>query len=134
MNELLSDMRQTLEELNKHDDVNLAAFVKRFEPALASGEAATQWMLEQNDASLPAATSVEYLMMQGRLAGAWMMARLALAAYAQLSDDGADRDYLSSKMVLARYYAERMLPLVEAAETIITDSASTTIALDQAML
>jgi len=31
MNELLSDMRQTLEELNKHDDVNLAAFVKRFE-------------------------------------------------------------------------------------------------------
>jgi len=63
-----------------------------------------------------------------------MMARLALAAYAQLSDDGADRDYLSSKMVLARYYAERMLPLVEAAETIITDSASTTIALDQAML
>jgi len=62
MSELLSDMRQTLEELNKHDEVNLAAISKRFEPALASGEASTQWMLEQNDASLPQPMH-SYLMM-----------------------------------------------------------------------
>jgi len=134
MSELLSDMRLTLDELNKQSDNNLAAISKRFEPALTSGEATTQWMLEQNDASLPAATSVEYLMMQGRLAGAWMMARSALAAHAQLSGDDADSDFLNTKLVMARYYAERMLPLVESAEIIIKDSASTTIALEQVML
>ena len=134
MGELLADMRLTLDELKKHDSDEFKAIVKRFEPAVDAAETATQWLLGQNDATLPAATSVEYLMMQGRLAGGWMMARSALAAQALLNAGDSDSDYLNAKILLTRYYAERMLPLVESSLTIITDSAQTTIALDQALL
>lgn len=134
MGELLSDMRSTLDELKQQDSEDFQAIVKRFEPALNASESATQWLLGQNDATLPAATSVEYLMMKGRLAGGWMMARSALAAKSQLNQGNSDSDYLGAKILLARYYAERMLPLVESSLTIITDSAQTTIALDEALL
>jgi len=72
--------------------------------------------------------------MQGRLAGAWMLARSALAAYALKQEAGADHAYLDAKITLARYYAERTLPLVEAGETIVVESAESTIALDTAQL
>ncbi len=134
MGELLSDMRATLEELKQHDAIAFQAISKRLEPAIASAETATEWMLGQNDATLPAASSVEFLMMLGRLAGGWMMARSALAAKALLDAGDSDAEYLGAKIILARYYAERMLPLVESSLTIIVDSAQTTIELDEALL
>jgi len=73
-------------------------------------------------------------MMHGRLAGAWIMARAALAAVAEKQKDGADMAFLDAKTLLARYYAERTLPLVEAAKTIVIDSADSTIGLDIAQL
>lgn len=132
--ELTDDMRETLTELEQHDDVNLKAIFKRFEPAVAAAESATEWLLGQNDATLPAAASVEFLMLQGRLAGGWMMARSALAAKRLSAVDDADQAYLEARIILARYYAERTLPLVESSLTIIVDSAQTTVALDQSAL
>jgi len=109
MSELLSDMRDVLAKLNEIDHLDMKAISKRFDPAID-------------------------LMMQGRLAGAWMLARSALAAYALKQEAGADHAYLDAKITLARYYAERTLPLVEAGETIVVESAESTIALDTAQL
>ncbi len=134
MSELMSDMQETLAALNKHDHLDMKAIAKRLKPAIESAQSATEWLLGQNDATLPSATSVEYLMMQGRLAGGWMIARSALAALRLKNSEGADTAYLDAKITLARYYAERMLPLVESAHTIVIDSAETTIALDTAQL
>lgn len=134
MSELMQDMRGTLDELNKLDHLDLKAIAKRFEPAIAAGDLATQWLLGQNDATLPSATSVEYLMMQGRLAGGWMIARSALAAFKLKQLNEADHAYLDAKITLARYYAERMLPLVESSATIVVEGAESTIALDAAQL
>ncbi|MFK7852966.1 MAG: acyl-CoA dehydrogenase [Granulosicoccus sp.] len=134
MSELMQDMQETLDELNKHDHLDMKAIAKRFEPAIAAGDLATQWLLGQNDATMPSATSVEYLMMQGRLAGGWMIARSALAAFRLKQLDEADHAYLDAKITLARYYAERMLPLVESSATIVVEGAESTIALDAAQL
>jgi len=134
MSELLADMQKVLVELNQIDHLDMKAISRRFEPAIASADSATRWLLGQNDATLPSATSVEYLMMQGRLAGGWMLARSALAAYALKQEQDADHAYLDAKITLARYYAERMLPLVESSETIVVESAESTIALDTAQL
>ncbi len=133
MSELLADMQATLNVLEGIDHVDLKAVSKRLSAAVKAAEEATKWLLRQNDATLPSATSVEYLMMQGRLAGGWMIARAALAAYGVKSDEGADHAYLDTKMALARYYSERMLPLVESGCTIVTESAESTIsvAVDQ---
>lgn len=134
MSELISDMSETLAQLKKIDHLDIKSVAIRFEPALASAEAANQWLLGQNDATLPSATSVEFLMMHGRLAGGWMIARSALAAYELKQHEGADDAFLDAKIMLARYYAERMLPLVEASETIITGGAESTVSLDAALL
>ncbi len=130
LGELVADMRSTLESLASQDHVDLQAIVKRLEPAVSASEKATTWLLAQNDASLPAAVSVEFLMMQGRLAGGWMLARSALAAAELRQADDADQIYLDARITVARYYAERMLPLVESASTIIVESAQSTVALD----
>ena len=134
MGELMQDMRGTLDELSKLDHQDMKAICRRLEPSIVAGESATQWLLGQNDATLPSATSVEFLMMQGRLAGGWMMARSALAAEKLKKLDDADHAYLDAKITLARYYSERMLPLVESSSTIVTQGAESTIALDTAQL
>ena len=132
--ELMEDLRATLERLDGADHVALAAVARRLRAATEAAEEATAWLLGQNDATLPAATSVEYLMLMGRLAGGWMMARLALAAHRRAADDDADRAWLAARLALARYYAERTLPLVESSRTIIVESAESTVALDVAQL
>lgn len=134
MSELIADMQGTLDQLKQIDHLDIKSLANRFEPALASAESANQWLLGQNDATLPSATSVEFLMMHGRLAGGWMIARSALAAYQLKHKEGSDDAYLDAKIMLARYYAERMLPLVEASGTIITVGAESTVSLDAALL
>ncbi|MFK7861130.1 MAG: acyl-CoA dehydrogenase [Granulosicoccus sp.] len=134
MSELIADMNETLAQVNKADHLDMKAISKRFTPALAAADRATQWLLGQNDATQPSATSVEFLMMHGRLAGGWMMARAALAALKLKQESGSDDAYLDARIMLARYYAERMLPLVESSETIIVESAESTISLDTAQL
>ncbi|MFK8083748.1 MAG: acyl-CoA dehydrogenase [Granulosicoccus sp.] len=134
MTELLTDMSDTLVQVKQADHLDMKAISRRLEPAIASAQRATQWLLGQNDATLPSATSVEFLMMQGRLAGGWMMARAALAALELKQQGGADDAYMDARIMLARYYSERMLPLVESSETIITEAAESTIGLDTAQL
>lgn len=134
MSELMADMQDTLKELDSLDHLDLKAISRRMTPALASAEATTEWLLRQNDATQPAATSVEFLMMQGRLAGGWMMARSAIAAAKLKQEADADIAWLDAKITLARYYSERMLPLVEASQIIVTEGAESTVALDVAQL
>lgn len=134
MQELLSDMQATLKELQQSNHPDIKAIAKRFDPAVAASDQATQWLLAQNDPTLPAATSVEYLMMQGRLAGGWMSARGALVAAKLKEEDGADTNYLDARIALARYYAERFLPLVESSKTVVTEGAESTVSLSVAQL
>lgn len=134
MGELYADMRETLSALQSSEHAELDAIAQRFTPALQAAESATEWLLGQNDATLPSAVSVEYLMMHGTLAGGWMMARSALAAMVASQAADADQAYLQARIVLARYYAQRMLPQVESSRTVVMGSAESTIALDAAML
>lgn len=129
MSELISDMRETLVDLQQQNEPDLFVIAERLDAAITAAESANDWLLGQNDPTLPAASSVEFLMMHGRLAGGWMIARSALAAHALKQGGDADSDYLDAKLTFARYYAERSLPLVESAQAIIEGSAETTIAL-----
>lgn len=134
MGELMSDMSATLDELKAADHIAAKAIATRMSAAMAAAAAANEWLLGQNDATQPAATSVEFLMMHGRLAGAWMMARGALAAIRLKTEADADHSYLDARITMSQYYADRFLPLVESGSTIITEGAESTIALDVAQL
>ena len=74
---------------------------------LDSLEAATGWMLRtgQSDPNAVLAGSSPYLRMWGLCVGGWLMARSALAAEAIDNAELAD-----TQLVLARFYAEQLLP------------------------
>lgn len=134
MRELIANMRSTAAELDASEHADIKAISRRFTLALDAGEAATEWLLGQNDATLPSAISVEFLMLHGRLAGGWMSARTALEAAKAQQEADADQAWLSARITLARYFAERNLPLVEAGHTIVIESAESTVALEVAQL
>jgi len=127
-------MRATLAELQQSDTPDMKVVAKRFESAVGAADQTMQWMLGQNDPTLPSASSVEYLMMLGRLSGGWMSARTALVALKMKGDEGADHDYLDARVALARYYADRFLPLVEASQITITEGSESTVSLSVAQL
>ncbi|MGA7204070.1 MAG: acyl-CoA dehydrogenase, partial [Specibacter sp.] len=70
-------------------------------------ETATQWMLRTAPADPNAvlAGSTPYLRMWGLCAGAWMLARAAVAAQAT-----GDTELAESQLVLARFHAQQLLP------------------------
>ena len=84
--------------------------------ALAAMEEATSWLVsnglaDPNDAM---AGSTPYLRMFGQLVGGWLLARLALGAQRRLDASEGDAEFLATKVVVARFYAEQLLPVVRA--------------------
>jgi len=55
--ELMTDMGETLKQLESVDNTNMKAIAKRFKVAMAAAEETGKWMLGQNDATMPSATS-----------------------------------------------------------------------------
>ena len=63
----------------------------------------------KRDPDLPGAGAMHYLMLMGTVIGGWQLARGALAALAA-PPGGADVGFLRVQIVLARFYAEQILP------------------------
>jgi hypothetical protein len=84
--------------------------------ALRACESATAWLQERMKSSpadaLPGASP--YLRLLGTLAGAHYLARGALAASQRLAAGDADRAFLSTRIAVAQFLAEQMLPQAEA--------------------
>jgi alkylation response protein AidB-like acyl-CoA dehydrogenase len=83
--------------------------------ALAIGidafQTATDRMLEAGAGDLPAtlAGAVPYLKLAGAVVGGWLMARAALAAHDRLAAGAGDGEFLHTKILTARFYAEHRL-------------------------
>ena len=95
--------------------------------AIDSLESATRWLVENYAVSpnAAAAVAVPYLKLFGTVAGGWVMARAAVIAKRKLDDANSDADFLSAKMITARFYAEHILPQARAlADTVVTGSSS----------
>jgi len=65
---------------------------------------------EKRDPELTSAAAFNYLMLVGTVIGGWQLARGALAAFAELGHPGADRAFLEAQVVMAKFYAEQVLP------------------------
>ena len=128
MQELLNDMRATQAELEKSNQQALQRIAANFGPAIDAAEEATKWLLEQENPAMQASGSGDYLMLNGRLAGGWMMARMALAATAQLNDADADQAYAEARIAMAQHFAEHQLPLVPTGKSIMTEGAASSLA------
>jgi len=114
-------VRRFLDEVNEtislcaKADGDLAAIGKELWRAVKAADSATAWLHERvrsapNEA-LPGASP--YLRMMGLLAGAHYLARGALAAAARLARDDSDMRFLRTRIAVARFFAEQLLPQAE---------------------
>ncbi len=72
---------------------------------------------------LAAAGSVPFLKLMGIVLGGWQMGRAALIAEGKLAEEGADTDFLSAKIISARFYGDHLLPQVSGLAAAILEGA-----------
>ena len=74
-----------------------------------------------NDQRKSAVSGVNYLMMLGYLFGGWMMSKSIIEASKLLETEGADRDFLKSKIISGNIYISNLLPQVQNLSKIIME-------------
>ena len=81
--------------------------------AVTALEETTAWMLAnaKSNTDAMAASAAPYLRQFSLVAGGYMMARMALAAYGHLNS-GEDANFYNTKLITARFFAEALLPVV----------------------
>jgi len=65
---------------------------------------------ERKDPELVSSAAFNYLMLMGTVIGGWQLARGALVAIRQLETDATDPVFLRTQVLMAKFYAEHVLP------------------------
>jgi len=125
----IAAMRATAGELATSADAHAKAIHPHFIDAIDALEAASQHLVATAPTSIKDAFagSVPYLMLWGTVAGGWQMARSALAASKNSTDE-----FNAAKLVTARYYAEHILSRAFHLRAEIIDGGATVNALSEA--
>jgi len=104
-----------------------AGVAAALEPALADLQASTVW-LAQNGMANPdnaGAGAYAYMDLLGLVSLGWMWLKMAAASQRALNEGAEDRDFHEAKLVTARFYAARELPLSTALRKKIEAGAET---------
>ena len=123
MRDLLDEISDFIASLNQMGQeyetirVNLA-------DSLQAVEEATSWLSEKGKEDPVQAISgaTPYLRMLGQLVGGWFLARLAIGAMS--NENVGDAEFRNSKMTVANFYAEQLLPLTRAQLGAVTAGSS----------
>jgi len=83
---------------------------------------------EKRDPELTGSAAFNYLMLLGTIIGGWQLARGALVAHQQLGA-GGDKAFLETQVVMARFYAEQVLPRCTGYAAAIQSGSRSTMAL-----
>ena len=110
---LITEMADVLEEMNDHEE--LALFRDRLTVAIQGLAESSSWLgerLASGDVQSALAGASPYLRQLGTVAGGWLMARSALAALERPAD--VSDEFITAKVITARFYGEQLLPLADA--------------------
>jgi len=112
VNRLFAAIDATLEKLDAAG-AELAAMRAELGDAVAALRGATEWMQASlaKDANAALAGATPYHRAFSETVGGWLLARLALAAKAEIAA-GASDPYFKAKLLSARFYAEQVLSAV----------------------
>ncbi len=111
MADFLAAIESTAAELSGAGGT-LASIGKQLADAHAALNATTDWLLANGlvDPNNALAGATPYLRMCGIVTGGWLLARSAQAAQRLLDAGEGDADFLTQKLVTAKFYAEQLLP------------------------
>ncbi len=110
--DVISDVHQTLAELAKAENPDLAAVRAALADGVEHLTGAVAWVVGSyaTDPRIALAGAVPLLHLFGTVLGGWQMSRAALAAQALLDKgDNEDRDFLAAKVNTARFFADHSL-------------------------
>jgi alkylation response protein AidB-like acyl-CoA dehydrogenase len=129
----LTEAKALVAELSGRPGDDLAAIAGGLSAGLIVLETATQWLVEtlKPDPVAAAAGASHYLRMFGLVAGAVGLAKAAAAADEDLRQRGADVNFLTGKLITARFFAEHLLPQAAGLLTPITQGHHVVMALTE---
>jgi hypothetical protein len=133
---LIAEIDQLLPTLSSSADPNLKAIGEALGAAVARLRETVQWVSKTfpaNPAAV-AAGSVYVLKLMGITLGGWMLARGAEIASRQLAKGAGDADFLKSKILTARFFADHVMAQAPALSAAITRGAESVLAVEEAML
>jgi hypothetical protein len=104
-----------------------AGVAAALEPALQDLQAATMWLAQNGmaDPDNAGAAAYPYMDLMGLVSLGWMWLKLARASARALAEGGEDREFHEAKLVTARFYVQRELPLSSALRRRIEAGAET---------
>ena len=108
MNELIEDIRQTVEDCATSSNPELPVLADRLKPACDALEEASQWLLKASDEDRLAAAT-PFLKLAGDVTGGWLLSVGAVAAQRMLKEGSNEAGYANARISLARVYAETVL-------------------------
>ena len=104
-----------------------AGVAAALEPALQDLQAATMWLAQNGmaDPDNAGAGAYPYMELMGVVSLGWMWLKMAAASQRALDDGVADKAFHEAKLVTARFYAQRELPMSTALRRKIEAGAET---------
>ena len=105
--DLLGDVRATLSDLD--EDADLKLITPWLQDALDAAQTSSLWLAAANNPDDVAAGATPYLRLMGLTLGGWLLAKQALA-----SRHHPDPQFAAAKRTTARFFAEQLLPQVQA--------------------
>ena len=121
--DLLDEIKDFTESLNQQGE-EFETIMLNLTDSLQAVEEATAWLAEKGteDPIQAISGATPYLRMLGQLVGGWFLARLAIGA--RNNESVGDADFRNSKMTVANFYAEQLLPLTRAQLGAVTAGSS----------
>ena len=115
VNALFDDVESCLSALDSTGE-NLVTTRAALRRGLEAAREVVAAILEgyEADPNLAGATAVNFLMLMGTVLGGWQLALGACAATLQLESGDADRAFLEAKLVTSEFFAEHLMPRIEA--------------------
>ena len=128
---IASHIASTADELAESADASLRAIGGRLAEGVTALRAAIDWMVPAYGASprVAHAGAVPYLRLWGLVAGAWQLARGALAAAKKTPEGVYTAAFLQGKVATARFYADCLLPQAEGLARSIVEGGESVLAL-----
>jgi len=112
-----------------------AGVAAALEPALGELQRSTMWLAQHGmaDPNNAGAGAYAYMHLMGVVALGWMWLRMAAVSARLIADPNQDRAFHEAKLVTARFYAERELPIAATLRSRIEAGAETLMKLPEEM-
>jgi len=133
---LIAEIDKLVPRLAASDDANLKAIGDALGVASGSLRETVQWVARAfatNPAAV-AAGSVYVLKLMGIGLGGWMLARSADIASRQLAKGEGDADFLKSKILTTRFFADHVMAQAPSLAATVARGADSVLAMEEALL